>query len=330
VGRAVSTVEATFEEASAAERVAAVPLAHVSLELGHLYMEDFAEGSGRLKDMFRRVAPWASVVRDICAAAVAPKTPRVSTCFLVDDYFSAFSTPREVVPMIIDAADAVGLRIDYLARESACAEADGVPLAQIVASRLVSDPPPGTNGTRPPVQESGWLCNGVRSPQPLLDEAMRPTITWQPPSENGANRHSIFVDIELWNEQSGQRQWSCPFLASVWQLLRLGLLRMRGRRVIEPRAWTGTFPDSWDYLPPVTLISPGAAPFSAYRTYSVLASRFLPIEHAVRTILGQIAVEQAVARQVSDRAATEQLILPAELVDRVEYVFAGGPWRTAA
>jgi hypothetical protein len=327
---AVSTLDATFEEASATQRVAYLPMAHVSLELGHLYMEDFAGGSGRLKEMFRQVAPWANVVREVCSAAVAPKTPRISTCFLVDDYFGAFSTPSEVVPMLVDAADAVDLRIDYLARESACAQAGDVPLAEIVASRLVPDPPPGTNGTRPPVQETGWLCNGVRSPQPILDEAMRPSIEWRPPSENGAYRHSIFVDIELWkNLRSGQRQWSCPFLASVWQLLRLGMLRMRGHSVIEPTLWTGTFPEAWESLPPVAKLHADAAPFSAYRTFSVLANRFLPIEHAVRTILSQIWVEQAVAHQISQRAEGEQLALPLELVDRVEYVFGSSPWRTA-
>jgi hypothetical protein len=289
-------------------------------------MEDFAEGTARLEETFRLVAPWASVAREVCAGAVAPKTPRVSTCFLIDDYFTTFSSPREVVPMLVATAASAGLTIDYIARESACATAEKVPLAQLVTGRLVADPPPGSNGTRPVVQETGWLCNGLRSPRPAPDEAMQPEVAWRPPSENAANRHSIFVDIELWDEHSGVRQWSCPFLAAVWQLLRLGLLRANGEAVLQPRDWDGVFPIEWSDLPPVTRLNPSAQPFTAYRTFSVLAPRFLAIEHAVRTILGQVAVERAVSREVAGRAEGERLRLPAAVVDRIEYAFAGHPW----
>ena len=42
---------------------------------------------------------------------------------VIDDYFSRFSAPAEVIPMVAAAAEQEGLRIDYLARESACAQA---------------------------------------------------------------------------------------------------------------------------------------------------------------------------------------------------------------
>src|SRR5438045_2516988 len=101
----MSQVEVTFQETSAVERIAALPLSHLSIELGHLYMDDFQAGRTRLVELFQRVAPWARTAREVCAAGVRPKTPRISTCFLIDDYFTAFSSPREVVPMVLDAAE---------------------------------------------------------------------------------------------------------------------------------------------------------------------------------------------------------------------------------
>jgi hypothetical protein len=329
MGWAVTRVETVFEEWSAASRVASIPLSHLSIELGHLYMENFAAGPRRLRELFSQVAPWVRTAQDVCAAGIAPQRPRVSTCFLIDDYFGAFGSPREVLPMVIDAATAAGLRIDYVAREASCVEAHDNPLADLVVARLVADPPPGSNGTRPMVHETGWLCNGVRSPQVPLGEAMRPTVAWQPPSENAANRHSIFVDVELWNETSDGRQWSCPFLAAVWQLLRLGALRMKGESVVHPQPPPDNLPEQWCELAPIVQLNPTAAPFSAYRTFSVLAGRFMPIEQAVRTILSQVDVEPGVRAEITKRGSAEGLSMPSELVERIEYAFAGAPWRSA-
>jgi hypothetical protein len=319
----VRAEEADFHEATARPRVESVPFAHLSIELGHLYMEDFEAGEDFLAEQFRQVAPWVAAARQACAQLVAPRTPRISTCFLVDDYFTRFSSPDVVVPQLVRAAAASDLRIDYLARESGCAQADGVMLARLVEDRLVPEPPPGTNGSRPPLAETGWLCNGQRSPSGTATEAMGAVRPWRPPTQNAANRHSIFLDVELWDDGPSGRTWSCPFLAAVWQLLRLGMLRYEGRRVGVPQALRDGFPSDWDRLPAVVQLNDTAYPFSAYRTMSVLASRFLPIEHAVRTIVSQVAVDSAVARQAVDRAAAEGLALPRELVERIDYVFAG-------
>ncbi len=318
------TADATFREAAAEPRVEGVPLAHLSVELGHLYMEDFAAGPDHLVHHFEQVAVWAQAAALACAKAAAGRRPRMSTCFLVDDYFTRFSTPAQVVPELVRAARYSGLEIDYLARESACADADGVPLASLVEHRLVADPAPETNGSRPPTTETGWLCNGQRSPvdaAPGAGEAMGALPRWEPPRENAANRHSIFLDVELWDEARGRRTWSCPFLAAVWQLLRLGVLRNMGETVAVPRVCDDGFPESWDQLPPVVRLNPEAAPFSAYRTLSVLSPRFLGIEHAVRTILSQVAVERTVAEQIARRCEAEGLPLPPEVVGRIEYVF---------
>lgn len=317
-------MSAVFQEAAAGPGVAAVPLSHLSLELGHLYLEDFAGGLPAVTRLLRKVAPWARAIQENVVASTAPKPARISTCFLVDDYFSPLSPPSVVVPMLRLAAESAGLTIDYLVRESACADARGIPVAELVASRLVPDPPPGTNGSRPPTKDTGWLCNGVRSPRPAeVGQAMKTPTQWQPPSENGANRHSIFVDVELWSDDAdrGGRLWACAFLASVWQLLRLGLLRAQGQPVMTPRQWTGDLPASWLDLDPVIQLNPQARPFAAYRTYSVLATRFLNIEHAVRTILSQVQVDQDVMAQVHRRAAEENVYLPREIIDRIGYTF---------
>lgn len=317
------TADAIFREAAAERRVKRVPLSHLSIELGHLYMEDFVQGRERLLELFRRVGPWAGAARQTCADSLPGKRPRISTCFLIDDYFSRFKTPAEVVPMVIETARECGLEIDYLARESGCAKADGVPLARLVEGRIVPDPPPDTNGSRPLVTETGWLSNGQRSPVSGSLEAMGAVTKWRPPTQNAANRHSIFVDVELWDEGRRGRTWSCPFLAAVWQLLRLGMLRNEGEPVAVPQPWTGgDFPDDWDELPAVIKLNPSAAPFSAYATMSVLPTRFLPIEIAVRTILSQVWPDQDVTGQLRESAERDGVTLPSDLVDRLTYAFA--------
>jgi hypothetical protein len=311
---------ATFREASAEPRSASLPLSHLSIEIGHLYFEDFRDGPDRLRAHFEQLAPWVAAALEIHSHPVKTR-PRLSTCFLIDDYFGPKQPPSEILPMLLEAAKTSGLEIDYIARESACAEADGLALARLVEERIVADPPPGTNGSRPTVGESGWLSNGARSPS--SSEAMGGLQPWVPPVQNAANRHSIFVDVQLWDEPDRHRRWSCAYLASVWQLLRLGLLRFEGQAVAVPRSWEGAYPSEWGRLPAVMQLNPDAAPFSAYRSLSVLASRFFATEQAVRTILSQVAIEAGLNEDVVRRGEDEGLVLPIAAVDRLQYIFIG-------
>jgi hypothetical protein len=327
----VNRPAAVFRETSAEPRTESVPFSHLSLELGHLYMEDFAEGPSRLRRHFAAVRPWVDAARTGLAALPSGKRPRISTCFLIDDYFSRLSTPAELIPPLLEAAAEAGLTIDYLARESGCAVADPAhrdraELAESVLHRLVESPPPGSNGFRPPVSRTGWLTNGRRAPSQRTSAALDATgVVWQPPSETDARGHSVFMDVELWNGPEDDRTWSCAFLASVWQLVRLGLLRDNGRAVLTPTPWDDReFPAEWDALPPVLRLNPKAAPFTAYVTCSVLPARFLPVEHAVRVILDQVQVEAEVLRQVAERSAAEGVEVPAGVVDRTSYVFPPG------
>ncbi|MFI5890378.1 SCO2522 family protein [Actinoplanes sp. NPDC051513] len=313
----MTTADDVFTEVSAVPAVRSVALSHLSIELGHLYMDDYRLGPQRLREHFGRVAPWVRVA----AGQVTAARPRISTCFLVDDYFTRFSTPREVVTALVDAAGASGLEIDYVARESGCARVGDLDLASVVQAHIVDEPPEGANGGRPPASVSGWLTNGERSPSTAAS-AMSAPRQWVPPRESAIRNHSIFVDVELWNVENGERKWSCPFLAAVWQLQRLGLLRHLGEPVAEPvPARPGELPEQWDAMPAVVRLNPKAAAFRAYRTFNVLDRRFLAIEHAVRTILSQVAADPLAAGQVLERAGAEGLDLPDETIERIGYLF---------
>src|SRR5262249_13726656 len=135
---------ATFRETAAEPRTEAVALSHLSIELGHLYMEDLAEGPDILRAQLARVPPWARTARERCPAGSNRGGRRISTGVLIDDYFSRAVSPAQVLPPLLDAARENGLVVDYLARESGCATADGVPLAELVAARISESPPPDT------------------------------------------------------------------------------------------------------------------------------------------------------------------------------------------
>jgi hypothetical protein len=314
-------IKTEYLETSATSKVESVPLSHVSVELGHLYMEDLAAGESAIRDTFAAVAPWVKAAEIPRAIGCSKRAVRVSTCFLIDDYFSRFSTPAEVIPIVLSAAEAEGLRIDYLARESACAHSLDIRPAELVLGRLVTEPVAKTTGGRPPLTETGWLTNGQRSPSTSRSEAMARRISWTPPLESARRRHSIFVDVELWDDRNESRTWSCPMLAAVWQLLRLGMLRDQGRAILKPQRWSGPWPDAWDELPAITTLNPDAAAFAAYTTLSALSPRFLQVELAVRTILGQFAGEGPVLAEARVRAERDGMWLPAELIDRIRYVF---------
>ncbi|MGC5334953.1 SCO2522 family protein [Micromonospora sp. DT62] len=319
-------MDVSFQEAAAVRRTESVAYSHLSVELGHIYAEDFGDGGRELARKFERIADWAQAIPALARRGLRPgRRPRISTCFLVDDYFHRFGSPHEVIPQVQRAAAAHDLELDYVARESSLARYDEVELAQLVVDTLVVEPPRHTTGSRPPLSEAGWLSNGRRSPSHAGAPAMTLPAPWSPPVQSGDPRHSIFVDIELWSDETQGRVWACALLASVWQMTRLGVLRHRGGSVTQPyRLPDGEpLPADWDQLPAIVQLNADAAPFCAYRTVTLMDSRYLPVELAVRTILGQVAVPAVVSRQVAERADGEGVRLPGELVDRLSYVFIG-------
>jgi len=320
-----------YSEAGEQSSARQIKLSHLSVEVGHFYMEDLTNGEDRIRRQFGRVAPFLDAVTRMQAAETGSGKPRVSTCFLIDDYFHNETDPGEIIEKLTRLAGDCGITIDYLAREAGCADADGVPLADITAAMLLPEPPVGTTGSRPPVQESGWLCNGEGSSASESDQAMRPDV-WRPPVEFGKRNHSIFLDIELWRNNQvridgnlvTRRQWSCPFLASVWQLVRLGALRDgKGEPVAQPQIWPeeAGWPRRWSDLPAVVQLNPQATPFSAYRSFSILPRTYLHIEHAVSVILSHLDLDKTVIDQTVKRARQENVRLPDEITDRLSHGF---------
>jgi hypothetical protein len=160
-------------------------------------------------------------------------------------------------------------------------------------------------------------------------------LRWTPPSQNSAREHSIFLDVELWSDGETGRRWSCPMLAAVWQLLRLGVLRDQGRRIGTPKpiadvepvehghtpAGPGrSLPDKWADMPPIVQLNPDAAPFPAYRTLSVMSPEFIEVEHAVRLICSAVMPDSGAAEAITAAAEREHLTLPDAVVDRIGYI----------
>jgi hypothetical protein len=332
----VSAVDVSYSEETESVRIESVRLAHLSIEAGHLYLEDFADGDKALREQLERTAPYVDFYQRRLRKRLG-RHARISTCFMVDDYTPSRSSrptppPSEVAEMLTTTARDQGFAIDYLAREAGCVSAAERPyagvreqsrLAEIVTGQIVEEAAENANGSRPPAVKVGWLSNGRRSP--TVTVAMD-SPGWQPPEEYGNRRHSVFVDVELWHkDDSGGRIYSCSMLSTVWQLLRLGLLRDSGKAVAQAYRFTEEedFPDSWAKLPTVIKLTPDAAPFAAYQAVSVLPPEYHAVETAVEIIIEHLRFDQRVLEETAERARNEPqpLHLPNSPARRLSYVY---------
>jgi hypothetical protein len=329
-----------YSEATEQPRIASVPLSHLSIEVGHFYLNEITSDIERVTAEFRRIVPLVSAFIESAKVQFGPNA-RVSTCYLIDDYFHPDTDPSAILTKLLDAAEESGLVIDYLARESGCWRAskfvegvafgEPIPVAEMVAARIVAEPAPPSTGRRPPTAESGWLCNGRRSSEDEHNQAMR-RRTYRPPEEFGRREHSIFLDVELWSRHVVDgvtvTRWSCPFLAAVWHLLRLGMLRYHGAAVADPQPWRreDLAPRRWSDLPPVVQLNPSAAPFAAYKTLSMLPKRYIGIEHAVRLVLDHLDLDDDVVQQTITRGAGEvpPVPVPRKVSDRLSHLLLDG------
>ncbi|RJO77949.1 hypothetical protein D5S18_06645 [Nocardia panacis] len=333
-----------YSEETEHVRIEQVPLSHLSIEVGHFYLNEITNDMDQVVKEFRRIVPLVDAFIASARVEFGPQA-RISTCYLIDDYFQPDTDPREILGKLLTAADETGLRIDYLAREAGCWQAtpfaDGVPvgepieLAEMVAARLVAEPAPPATGRRPPTVESGWLCNGRRSSDFDAAQAMR-VPQYRPPEEFGRREHSIFLDVQLWSKHTEningdsviRTKWSCPFLASVWHLLRLGMLRYEGAAVVDPQPWSPgeVWPRQWRQVPAVVRLNPDAAPFAAYRTLSMLPKRYLGIEHSVRLILDHIDLDDDVVGQIIARGAADEVpvTVPRKVTERLSHLLLDG------
>ncbi|MGW0325134.1 SCO2522 family protein [Nocardia sp. NPDC003183] len=325
-----------YREASEDASITPLPMAHLSIEVCHFRHEEIIDDTDMVRAQFRRAVPLVAAFIESAKVEFGPDT-RVSTCYLTDDYFQPRFEPTKVLDRLLGAADDAGLTIDYLARQSGCHQAPvfsggialgaPIPIAEMVVARLINQPEDEevATGGRPPTTELGWLCNGRRQQNGSSRATMHPQPC-RPPQEYGRGEHSIFLDVELWHDRDAARRWSCPFLAAVWQLLRLGMLRYKGAPVVVPQLWSADRdrPDQWHDLPPVLQLNADAAPFTAYRTLSMLPKRYLLIESAVRVILDHLAPDDDVAAQVAAQGAAEQLLVPPKIAERVGHLLLDG------
>ncbi|MGW0183873.1 SCO2522 family protein [Nocardia sp. NPDC003345] len=328
-----------YTEATDQPYIAPVPMSHLSIEVGHFYLNDITGDPVRVRSEFRRIVPLVAAFMESARMQYGPEV-RVSTCYLIDDYFQPDTDAAEILGKLLAAADDAGLTIDYLARESGCwqtsAFAGGVPsgepipVAEMVAARIVAEPAPPDTGRRPPTAESGWLCNGRRSSEYEQAQAMR-SRAYTPPEEFGRREHSIFLDVQLWSNEIvdgvSVTRWSCPFLAAVWHLLRLGMLRYHGAVVAEPQPWHGEpWPHRWHEVPPVVRLNPDAAPFAAYQTLSMLPKRYIGIEHAVRLVLDHLDLDDDVVRQTIEAGAADPVpvVVPRKISERLSHLLLDG------
>jgi hypothetical protein len=290
---------------------------HISIEVGHFEPGEFSRGVKHFANRLRRVSPWLHAAQ----AVVAESTPeaRISTCFLVDDYTAQIRPPAEVIPRLLEGAQQSGISIDYLARESGFVDGRRNSIAWSVRSRIANADLRSEDDAFPSTTASAWTCGGEQRPSPRIAGS---SATGE--FSRVASPGSTSIDVELRVEASAGREWSCAFLAAVWQLSRLGLLDSASRNYMTPQKLEDSNPSSrWEALPPVIQINHDAAPFQAYRTISILESRYLSVETTVRTVLKQVSIEQETFRLASDNGASEGVMLPARIADRVNYVFVG-------
>lgn len=320
-----------FQERNRGTKVQNLPLSHLSIEVGHFYMHDLEGAEEPILAQFKRVRPWLDAAR----ASVDSDKPRVSTCFLIDDYFQHRPDAPQIMERLLRLSKKAGVQIDYVARESACARRkDNFAVAELVARRLLEEPEPDHDtGGRPPAMTSGWLSNGKPTREANILNAME-NHDWEAPLEYGKRNHSIFVDVELWQDRAkpgadedtvlSKRLYSCPFLAAVWQLVRLGLLRKDGAPALEVTPFDGEWRKEWSQFPDIVRVNDDAAPFYAYQSLSIMPQHFLPIETAVRTVIDHFVVHQDVVASLDKRAQTEGITLSGVISERLSHHFLPG------
>jgi hypothetical protein len=320
VARIVETAKQAAASGSSAaaeastSKDAAIDFSDLSIEVGHVEPNSFRRGVEHLENHLRRVTPWLGLAR---TAWVSPDSEaRTSTCFLVDDYTAPIPPPSEVIPKLLKAAARCGVGIDYLVHESAYAGPDALSLARYIESRMADGDSRAAGAADPSLSTSAWLADGERRPSPLAADAPAADDSEQIEPSN-----SIFMDVRLWRGNTVGREWSCSFLAAVWQLARLGLAEDASTPDETP--WEERSQSPWNELPSVIKLNRDAAPFHAYRTISVLESRYLPIEAAVRIILKKVSDDPEILKRIAAHGSRDGVRPAVKLTDRINYVFVG-------
>ncbi|HSW75164.1 MAG TPA: hypothetical protein VLG16_04855 [Candidatus Saccharimonadales bacterium] len=252
------------------ESIPFIERAGLSIEPGHYYANAFSRNATPpLADRFASTRLWVETAESELKQDTGEEA---STVFLIDDYTCNFK-PQRIIPQIRDAAEQSGLRIDYLAREAAC-----VPLAGFILGQLdITD-----NFTK----ELGI----TRQFQGTLEGAGR-WDTWDGRLQFGGDLYY----------KHAKNEWACAHLASVWQLLRLGVLRHPD--FDKPFLLDGELPPwkKWDEVPGLIQLNPDAAPFQARETFSILPKAYIGVENLVKKIIANLALPNEASLPVDQR-----------------------------
>jgi hypothetical protein len=254
--------------------------ADVSVEVAHLYAPGLTREQA-LEEVRREERALRPLLDLMGAEGLT-----VSQCILIDDTSSA-TDPEELRHLVLEACAEVGLRVDYVVHESACASSIMTMLAHYFPGEPLDVGAMLGTGGRVPVVDvlkdgERWVMNGEPARfRPPAEALLVPTantppersdgVHTRPTGGRGTRSHSIHLDVELWSvdARAGSVVWSCAALASWWQLLRLGAPASPDTAIAEHAE---------------------APPFGASTTLTVLPASFLVVEHAVRTILSRVDV----------------------------------------
>jgi hypothetical protein len=251
--------------------------ARYSIEPGHFYSAAFAEGMDAMVARFRQVGYFVNALAE----------PGDSISFLFDDYHNrpqADVTPSDIIWQIQESSTRGGVRIDYIAREAAC-----VRLAKHVLELLKP------TGYVRETEETRWLLDDPR-PNAVAPPAMSPLNAV-------AHERSSYIDVEIYNNSGQGRPWACPYLAAIWQGLRLG--ELHDSAFDQPYLVGDDLPDwsSWEETPALIQLNPNAQAFVAERSLSVLPASFLEVEGAVQKILGRFSLASGLTPPVQERVS---------------------------
>lgn len=282
------------------------PFADLSLEFAHLYLRHVTEESAFAAAVTAK--RWVEPLINRYTSGGLSVTKTV----MVDDYFTRETeVVEEKTRLILDACERAEIEPDYVVFEGACAET-----VERMMARLVPEPRRGdgsAEGADRTLREE-WLSNGSpgRAAEPaehessLLSTRLPETSAEapRPPARGAASGpHALHLDIELFRVVRGEHLYGCPTLAAWWQLIRLGMLREQNGAPTVPARTVVRNPD---------------VPFAAQRTLTVLSPRFIEVEHAVRTILGQVnPPPEWLANLRLGRDEPE----PGEALKRIAYLF---------
>lgn len=278
---------------------ATAPFSEVSIELGcHFYPDEWAEIAERGEIPPQHMEDAADVYRSRVRWYGADA---VSTCLFLDGYNGKLDRviePAYAVELLAKSAEAAKVPLHYIGSEGACAGE----LASKVLTWLIAPPPTHTNGAQEPTAEKGWVSNGL-----LPTGELREYDNNVPHSISTAVE--IFADTPPRKKQPGERIWACPYLASVWQLARLGLLPPEHMQASQEAINADT---TWDDLPLTIQLDPSAPPFIARRTRTILPKRYAAVVNAEALILNSLTVPTAYRKRHPQ--------LPTRLADLAGYV----------